>query len=192
MNFAGHSLLGLLAGSIAGLVAAGLAPTTLEAVPLPFLVPATVLVLVYLGAVYPDVDLRGSIPRKRVRPYLQAVAVGGVALAVALYPRWFVGVGEALLASVDVAAGPTVAGASAALCGALLAVAAVDPLLGLLTGPHRTVTHSVGANAVAAGVVAATLWLTVPLAGRDRLVVAALPFAVVVGVAVHRLADDVW
>lgn len=192
MNFTGHSLLGLLAGSLAGLVVAGLGPTNLQAVPLPFLVPATVLGLVYLGAVYPDVDLRGSIPRKRVRPYLEAVAVGGVALVVVLYPDWFVEVGQAILASVDLTAGPTVAGASAALCGALLAVAAVDPLLGLLTGPHRTVTHSVGANAIAAGVVAAALWLAVPLAGRDRLVVAVLPFAFVLGVAVHRLADGAW
>jgi hypothetical protein len=192
MNVAGHSLLGLLAGSIAGLVAAGVAPTTLDAVPVPFLVPAAVLVLVSLGAVYPDVDRRGSIPHRRVRPSLQVVAVGGVALAVAWYPDWFGAVGEALLASVDMTAAPTVAVASSGRCGAVLAVFAVDPGLGVLTGPPP-VDHPPrrGPRRRRRGDRGPPLVSRPPLDGGDRTVVAILPFAFVLGVAVHRLADDV-
>lgn len=191
MNFTGHSLLGLLAGAIAALFVAGVAPTTLDALPLPFLVPAVVLVLVYLGAVYPDVDLRGSIPRQRVLPYLQALAVAGVALALAIRWEWFVGAGQAVLGSFDLPTDPAVAGVGAGLGAAGLAVVAVGPILSLLTGPHRTVTHSVALNGVLALLVGLALWFLLPLAGEDRLVVAALPLSFTVGVAVHRLADDV-
>lgn len=191
MNFTGHSLLGLLAGAIAALFVAGAAPTTLDALPLPLLVPATVLVLVYLGAVYPDVDLRGSVPRQRVLPYLQALAVAGVALAVALRWKWFVGAGQSLLAAFDLRTDPTVAGVGAGVGAAGIAVVAVEPALSLLTGPHRTLTHSVALNAVLTALVGLALWVLLPLAGEDRLVVAALPLAFTVGVAVHRLADDV-
>lgn len=191
MNFTGHSLLGLLAGAIAALFVAGVAPTTLDALPLPFLVPALVLVLVYLGAVYPDVDLRGSVPRQRVLPYLQALAVAGVVLAVALRWPWFVRVGTGVATGLDLPTDPVVAGAGAGLGAAVLAVLAVEPLLSLLTGPHRTLTHSVALSGVLAVLVGAGLWLLLPLAGEDRLVVAALPLSFPVGVAVHRLADDV-
>ena len=190
MNFAGHSLLGLLAGAIAALVVAGTAPTTLSVVPLPFLVPATVLVLVYLGAVYPDVDLHGSIPRRRVLPYLQALAVGTVALAGLLAWDWFVGMGHALLAMVDLSTDPVLAGSTAALVAAGLAVVAVEPTLSVLTGAHRTWTHSVAIHGLVALALGAGLWVALPLSGSDRLVVAALPLAFAIGVAVHRFADE--
>lgn len=191
MNFAAHSILGLLAGAIAALAAASIAPTTLESLPLPFLVPAAVLVLVYLGAVYPDVDVHGSIPRRRLLPYLQALAVGGIALAAAVRWDWFVGMGRALFAMVDVTAGPILAGTGAGLVAAGLAVLTVEPALAVVTGPHRTWTHSIAANAVLAATAALAIWLASPLPGADRAVVSALPLAFVVGVAVHQFADDV-
>lgn len=191
MNFTGHSLLGLLAGAIAALVVAGVAPTTLDALGLPLLVPAAVLVSVYLGAIYPDVDRSGSIPRQRLLPHLQAVAVGAVALLVALRWESFVDAGRALFGLVDLTTGPLVAGTGAALCAAGVAAFAVGPFLSLATGPHRTWTHSVAVNALLAGALAAAIWFALPLAGDDRLVLAALPFAFVLGVAVHNLADAV-
>lgn len=191
MNFTGHSLLGLLAGAIAALFVAGLAPTTLEVLPLPLLVPAAVLVLVYLGAVYPDVDRHGSIPRRRALPYVEAVAVAAVALAVAIRWEWFVAAGHALFGLVDVTTRPLIAGSGAALVAAGLAVLAAEPLLSVVTGPHRTWTHSVAGNALVVGVLAAAIWVAVPLQGQDRLVLASLPFAFVLGVAVHAFADDI-
>lgn len=184
MNFAGHSLLGLLAGSLAALVTAGVAPTTLG---LPFLVPAAVLVLVYIGAVYPDVDLRDSIPRRRVRPYLGALAVAGVALLAAERWSWFVAAGETVLYVFDVSGGPALAGGLALGAGALAAVLLVDPVLDHLTGPHRSRTHGIAAHVLLAGALAVGLWFAVP----DRPGVFFLPFAFVLGVAVHRLGDDV-
>lgn len=189
MNFTGHALLGLLAGTVAALLVAGAAPTTLDALPLPFLIPAVVLVLVYLGAVYPDVDRRGSIPRQRVLPYLQALAVGAVTLLVALRWAWFVDVGRQLTAPLGLPTDPLVAGTVAGLGVGAVAVLAVEPLLSLLTGPHRTVTHSLAVNGLLAGALAAGIWVAVPLRGDDRFVLAALPFAFVLGVAVHYAAD---
>jgi hypothetical protein len=191
MNFAGHSLLGLLAGSVAALSVAAVAPRTLSTLSIPLVLPAVVLVLVYLGSVYPDVDLHGSIPRRRVLPYLRAAAVGTVALAG--YYVWdaYVAVGRGLLALLDVSTGPVVAGGTGLLGLAVVAVLAVEPLLDVLTGSHRTRTHSVAVHALGAGALSLAVWLVAPVGADDRLVLAGLPFAFVLGIAVHHLADDV-
>lgn len=191
MNFAGHSLLGLLAGALAALAVATAAPGTHSTQSMPLLVPTLVLVLVYLGSVYPDVDLRDSIPRRRVLPYLQAAAVGGVAFAGLSAWESAVAIGRGVLALVGVSTGAVVAGSVALVTVCVVAVLAVEPVLDVLTGAHRTWTHSVALHAVGAGILSLALWLIVPVGGDDRLVVAALPFAFVLGVAVHHLADDV-
>lgn len=183
VNFSGHSLLGLLVGSIAALVVATIAPASFG---LPFPIPAAVLVLVYLGAVYPDVDLRDSIPRKHVRPYIGALVVAGVTLLAIRHWSWFVAAGETALAVFDLSGGPALAGGLALGSGALVAVLLVDPALSVLTGTHRTRTHSLLANGLIASAIAILIWLVAP----DQPIVALLPFAFVIGVAVHRVADD--
>jgi hypothetical protein len=191
MNFAGHSLLGLLAGAIAALSVAAVAPRTLSTLSIPLLVPAAVLVLVYLGSVYPDVDLHGSIPRRRLLPYLRAGAVGTVAFVG--YYVWdaYVAVGRGLLALVETSPGAVVAGGTGLLALAVVAVLAVEPVLDVLTGSHRTWTHSVAIHALGAGILSLAIWLVAPVGGDDRLVLAGLPFAFLLGIAVHLLADDV-
>jgi membrane-bound metal-dependent hydrolase YbcI (DUF457 family) len=191
MNFAGHSLLGLLAGALAALFVASFAPRTLSTLSLPLLVPATVLVLVYLGSVYPDVDLHDSIPRRRVLPSLRAAAVGAVAFAGFYVWDAYVALGTGLLGLVGAASGPVVAGGLGFLVLGAVVVLAVEPVLDVLTGAHRTWTHSVALHAVAAVLVSLAVWLFVPVAATDRLVLAGLPFAFVLGVAVHHLADDI-
>ncbi len=191
MNFAGHSLLGLIAGTLAALAVAAVAPRTLSTLSIPLLVPATVLVLVYLGSVYPDVDLHDSIPRRRVLPYLQAGAVGAVAFAAFYVWNAYVTLGRNLLALVDVSVGPTIAGGVGLFVLVVAGVLAVEPVLDVLTGAHRTWTHSVAIHAVAAGTLSIAVWLFAPVGGSDRLVLAWLPFAFVLGVTVHHLADDV-
>jgi membrane-bound metal-dependent hydrolase YbcI (DUF457 family) len=190
MNFAAHSLLGLLAGTLAAFAVAAVAPRTLSTLSIPLLVPATVLVLVYFGSVYPDVDLHDSIPRRRVLPYLQAAAVGTVAFAGFYVWGAYVALGRGLLALADVSTGPVVAGGAGLLVLGAAAVFAVEPVLDVLTGAHRTWTHSVAIHAVAAGSLSLAVWFLLPV-GDDRLVVAALPFAFVLGVAVHHFADDI-
>lgn len=191
MNFAGHSLLGLLAGAVAALAVATLAPRTLSTLSIPLLVPATVLVLVYLGSVYPDVDLHDSIPRRRVLPYLQAAAVGTVAFGGFYVWDAYVALGAGLLALLDVSTGSIVDGAVGLLVLGVVAVLAFEPVLDILTGAHRTWTHSVAIHAIAAVVLSLAVWLFAPVGGDDRLVLAALPFAFVLGVAVHHVADDI-
>ena len=191
MNFAGHSLLGLLAGTLAALSVAAVAPQTLSTLSIPLVVPATVLVLVYLGSVYPDVDLHDSIPRRRLLPYLQAGAVGVVAFAGFYVWDAYVALGRGLIALVDVSAGSVVAGGTGLFALAVVGVLAVEPLVDLLTGSHRTWTHSVAIHLLVAGTLSLAVWLLAPVGGDDQLVLAGLPFAFVLGVAVHHLADDV-
>jgi hypothetical protein len=190
MNFAAHSLLGLVAGALAALAVAAVAPRTLATASVPLAVPAAILVLVYLGSVYPDVDLQDSIPRRRVLPYLKAGAVGGVALLAYTVPGAAVDLGSLLLSLVEVSAHSAIAGAIGLGFAAAVAVVAVEPVLDVLTGAHRTWTHSVAAHALGATLVVLGLWFLSPI-GDHRPLIAALPYAFVVGVAVHHLADDV-
>ncbi|MFB6310591.1 MAG: metal-dependent hydrolase [Salinirussus sp.] len=183
MNFAGHSVVGLLVGSLAALAVATVAPSTLG---LPLLVPAMVLVLVYVGAVYPDVDLPDSIPRRRIRPYVRAVAVGGVTLVATQQWDWFVDAGSVMMGILGVSAEPPLTGGIALAAGALGAVVIIDPLFGALTGTHRTRTHSLALHTFIASLLAIGIWSLV----SDRPVIVLLPFAFVLGVAAHRIADD--
>lgn len=191
MNFTGHSLLGLLAGTLVALAVAAVVPRTLSTLSIPLVVPATVLVLVYLGSVYPDVDLHASIPRRRILPYLQAVAVGAVVFA-GFYVWWvYVALGRGILGIVDVSTGSIAAGGLGLLTTGAVTVLAVEPVLDVVTGAHRTWTHSVAIHAVIAGVLSLVVWLFAPVGGEDRLILAGMPFAFVLGVGVHHLADDI-
>lgn len=190
MNFAGHSILGLLVGSIAAALVAQAGPASVAGVELALALPAIVLVLVYLGAVYPDVDMPGTIPQQTILPAVQAIFAMATVAAITLRWESFSTASETVLEDAGVGIGPMLAGAIGLLVCVGLAAFLAQPILDVITGPHRSWTHSLVVNILLSTVAAAAIWMYAPLEGESQLVVAALPFAFLVGVLVHLVADE--
>jgi hypothetical protein len=139
----------------------------------------------FVGAIYPDVDHRDSVPRRKaVRGFraLVCLAVAGLAAV-----EW-----EGLLALAGALAvgPPPVVGGALAGAAALVGAALVDPAIGLVTRKHRGWTHSAGVNLVlVAGLVGLSWVVTAGLATPERLVAAAVVGAVYPGALVHLWLD---
>jgi membrane-bound metal-dependent hydrolase YbcI (DUF457 family) len=142
----------------------------------------------FVGAIYPDVDHDESIPRRKaVRGFrvLAGLVVLGLAAA-----NWDAVLAFAGALGVGASVPPPVVGAALAGLAALVGVALVDPVIGLVTREHRGWTHSAAVNLVLVGALVALSWLaTAGLAVPERLVAVAVVGAVYPGTLVHLWLD---
>ncbi|MFC7132129.1 MULTISPECIES: hypothetical protein [Salinibaculum] len=185
-NYPTHARWGRI-GAVVVAIAVGSAIYALAAAPLLAAVGAVGAALAtFVGAIYPDIDHHASIPRRKaVRGFQVVVAAGVTGLTAANWGQLLALAGSLGTGLPDALA----AGGLAAVVG-LVAVAGVDPAVGVATGEHRGWTHSTTVNFALLAVVAAGVWvLTADLGADARLVAVGLVGAFYLGTLVHLGLD---
>jgi hypothetical protein len=187
-NYPTHSRWGRVSAVVMAVaIGAGLF-VAFESIPLAGVGAAGAAAATFVGSIYPDVDHHNSIPRRKAtRAFRLLVVVGVFSLAII---GWDPLVSAVETAEAGLPASPAVvAGAIVAVTSAVLA-ALVDPAIGLVTRSHRAWTHSVLANLVLTGLVAAAvLALTVDLGAPRRAAAVAVVGTFFVGTLVHLGLD---
>jgi hypothetical protein len=192
-NYPTHARWGRVGATAVGLAVGGVVYTLLGGVALAAAGALGAAVTTFVGAIYPDIDHHTSVPRQKAVGGFRVLAVLGVAgLAAANWERLLSVV--ASVAGVAGAAGASLppAPVAAALVGvsAVVVVALVDPLVGLVTVKHRGWTHSVPINFVLVAALAAVAWVaTGALATPARFVAVAVAASFYLGTLVHLGLD---
>lgn len=189
-----HARLGRIGGLVIGLVAGGSVSLAFAAPMLGLVTAIGAAMATYLGSIYPDIDRRNSIPRRKATRLVQPLALFTViGFGVVRWEQW-VGLITQLpiqtsYLGIDIPVA-LIAGIGILLLG-FGALAGTDLLIGLLTARHRTWTHSLRVNFVLTlGAAGGVSFLASDLALPIRVAIVFPVIAFFLGTLIHLGLDD--